>query len=310
MAQVFDPAYLDIAIRAMALLLLAGGCVAVVELIRYLRAMRHGKELNHRLVLQRAHEEIGNDPRLAGPPPAPARHGVFARLIGQSVRTIGVLAILAVAAAAIVVPFLGPWLEQPDALERADVLVPLPGDTQRLARAADLYKQGYAPRVLLGKGAAEFDRLGAMQAGAGYPATDFTDLQLRTLERSGVPRDSIELVEMGDAGVTDAAAALRRQIGERKLRVIVIATGIHAMRTRLAFENALPRARVMVATVPDGVSDPWWSSHDSAVETIAEASRVAHYWLLGRSAPAEPDASQAETRPPENTGAGREAARP
>ncbi len=310
MAQVFDPAYLEIAIKAMLLLLVLGGCVAVFELIRYLRALRHGRELNHRLVVRRAQEEMGNDPRLAAPAPVPARPGILVRMVGRSIHTVGIIAILIVALAAFAVPFLGPWLEHQDDLERADAIVPLPGDPRRLARAAELYKQGYAPRVLLGKDVTGFNRIEAMQADAGDPATDFTGLQLRALERAGVPRESIDLADMG-SGTAAAADAVRRQFGDRKARVIVVATGIHAMRARLAFEQALPRARVMVATVPDDGSDPWWSSHDSAVETIAEASRVAHLWLRGGdvSAAAPPPHTGAPPSP-ESTGSNPDAARP
>jgi uncharacterized SAM-binding protein YcdF (DUF218 family) len=310
MAQVFDPAYLDIAIKAILLLLLIGGCIAVFELIRYLRTLRHGRELNHRLVLRRAQEEMGNDPRLAAPAPEAARPGVLARAVGKSIQTVGIAAILLVALAAFAVPFLGPWLEHQDELQRADAIVPLPGDPRRLLRAAELYKQGYAPRILLGKGAAGFGRIEAMQADAGIPATDFTDLQLRTLERAGVPRESIDLADLNEAGVTGAADAVRRQFGDRKARVIVVATGVHAMRTRLAFEQALPRSSVMVATAPDGSgAESWWSSHDTAVETIAEASRLAHFWLLGRSEPAPPETSQAGSPAPESTGSISPAAR-
>ena len=140
----FDPATLDLAIKAMTLLLLLGATVALWEVIRYMRALRHGRELNHRLTLQRMHDELGNDPRLAAAV-VPVRHGLFGRFVGKSLQAVGVLTVLIVGSAAVAMPFLGTWLEQQDYLEKADYIVPLPGDSQRLFKAAELYKQGFAP---------------------------------------------------------------------------------------------------------------------------------------------------------------------
>lgn len=307
MALAFDPAYLDLAIKAMVLVLLLGAGAALLELIRYLRVLRYGRELNHRLTLQRVHEEIGNDPRLAAAPPA-ARPSLFGRAVRKSLQTVGVLTLLIAATAAMAMPFLGPWLEHPDDLEKADYIMPLPGDSRRLFKAAELYKQGYAPRVVLSRGSAAAERIGQLRIDSGYPGLDFEEWQLRTLEKAGVPRGSVDLVDAGDASLADAAEALRRHLDGRKAKVIVVAAGIHAMRTRLMFSDTLPRARIFVAAAQEGGSEPWWRSHESALETLGEASRVAHYWF-GGGRRSEPAAATAGAKPMENVGSGQIAPR-
>ncbi len=69
-----------------------------------------------------------------------------ARVFFQIIGVLSVLTLLAAAAGAMVLPRI---LQLEDKLQKADYILPLAGDWHRLIRAAELYKAGYAPRVLL-----------------------------------------------------------------------------------------------------------------------------------------------------------------
>ena len=164
--------------------------------------------------------------------------------------------------------------------------------------------------MLLSRGTAEAVRASQLRLEAGYPSVDFDELQLRTLEKAGVPRGSTVLIDTSDTTIANTADALKRHVEGRKVKVIVIASGIHAMRTRLTFEDAVPRSRVIVVSGTErGNEPPWWSSQDTALQTLAEATRVAHHWVGHglRSVRPEKDALPNAT---ENLGAGREARQP
>ena len=317
MALMLDAANFDVAIKALTLLLLIGAAAALWEILRYVRALRHERELHSRLTARRIQDELPpNDPRVAavayrgGP-------GRFGRFVRKSMQAVGVLTVLIVATAAAAMPFLGTWLERQDYLEKADYIVPLPGDSQRLLKAADLYKQGFAPRVVLSRApAAATEQLQKLRLDAGYPKVDPDELQLRTLEKAGVPRASTAMVDSNEESITGAAEALKRHAEGRKVRVIVVASGIHALRAKLTFEDALPRSRIIVVSTPEG-GEPWWSTRDSTMRTLGEAVRVAHHWMGSglRGLQAEPDVrwpapAGTAAKPPESLGSGRETRRP
>ena len=47
--------------------------------------------------------------------------------------------------------FAATWLLQSDPVERADAIIVLAGDMRRSLHAADLFRQGYAPQVLVSR---------------------------------------------------------------------------------------------------------------------------------------------------------------
>src|SRR5260370_41308590 len=66
--------------------------------------------------------------------------------------TLGLLAILGLAAGAVALTLLPAWLQTEDPPERADYIVVLDGDPLRYFVAAALFKAGYAPKGLLSNG--------------------------------------------------------------------------------------------------------------------------------------------------------------
>jgi hypothetical protein len=66
-----------------------------------------------------------------------------------SLQLIGVAALLLAAAAGLSLSVLPNWLEYQDRPAKADYIFPLAGDNSRLLTAIDLYKKGYAPRILV-----------------------------------------------------------------------------------------------------------------------------------------------------------------
>ncbi len=192
----------------------------------------------------------------------------LAGLCAGTVHVVGVFTILILIGGAAATPFLGSWLERQDYPEKADYIVPLPGDHQRLLKAADLYKQGFAPRIVLG---------GEPPSSTGS-AGDPYEVQLAVLEKEGVPRASTARLGSQPINIAETAEALRTFAEGRKLKMIVVAAGIKSLRTKIVFEDVVPRVRFIVVSQPDGtIEQPWWASQELALRTVSEAARLARY---------------------------------
>jgi hypothetical protein len=71
------------------------------------------------------------------------------KIVRIALQIIGGLTVLAIVAVTAVMLVLGQWLQYKPPLKTADYLVPLGGEENRLLTAVELYKQGYAPTILL-----------------------------------------------------------------------------------------------------------------------------------------------------------------
>jgi len=288
-------AHYDLLIRALVLALLAGALIALWEIVRYVRTMRLERDLAYRLTMQQVYGSA-NDPRYAAAPQGrEPRPGVLARSFRRVVHAVGLLSIVVMLAAALAMPFLGTWLERQDHPEKADYIMPLPGDEQRLIKAAELYKAGFAPRILVSE-------TGSAPA----------EVQLNALEKAGVPLAAIAPLTPASESLADTAESLKAYAGPRKFKAIVVGSGIQSLRTKLVFEDVAPRARVLVVSPsePDD-GQPWWHTEESAFKTIAEASQLARYWLAsklpsshgGSETPAAPALAGSSAKPVESVGA-------
>lgn len=299
--SVFDGAGYELAVKALTLVLLAGAAVVLWELIRYLRTLRLERELARRLTMQAVYGSA-NDPRYAAEPVRAApRSSLSGRLMRGAFQAVGAVTIVLLVAGAMAAPFLGTLLEQQDDPERADYIVALPGGDDRLAKAAELYKQGFAPRMLLG-------------GEASSAAADLYEAQSARLEQEGVPRASTTRLAPNSVTIAGLAEALRAFADGRRLKLIVVAPAISSLRTKVVLEDAMPRARVIVVALDDGtIERPWWNSTDSAARTLAEAARLARYLVVARvrSLQFEPETVEAKPsqpapppKPAESLGAG------
>lgn len=172
----------------------------------------------------------------------------------------------------------GAALVAQDELAAADVLVVsasgAPGDA---LEAAALYRDGYAPRLLI-PGTTIDDRGDDLRA-LGVPYLSSSELIRSILERSGVPRAAIEIGAARYDGTATEAVAIADGVAARPApRVMVIATRTHTARLRWLLRRQLPEATQLIVRSPrDDTYDPqlWWTSRAQARETAMEYLR----WL-------------------------------
>jgi uncharacterized SAM-binding protein YcdF (DUF218 family) len=148
-----------------------------------------------------------------------------------------------------------------DPRERADAIVVVAGSTpSREETAAGLYREGWAPRVLVSRQfvPGRTQRLIDM----GVRRLDFQGESMAALEKYGVPRDAIvaldQPVEITETELR-AVAAVARDRGWRRL--ILVTSAFHARRVQLIWRRESGGAiEGRLAAVPDEcvAGDAWW----------------------------------------------------
>lgn len=174
------------------------------------------------------------------------------------------LALLALAASLFHVPVLravGGWLVVSDQLVPADAIVVLAGGTPASElEAAELYRRGLAPRVILSRASMSSNHMGLMRLGIRRHSFQ-TEARL-VLEKRGVPADAIvDLTQW--VRITETELRLVRQtaaaLGYRRL--ILITSPDHTRRVKMIWSRLPPHGVEGLAhATPGAVFSPedWW----------------------------------------------------
>lgn len=136
------------------------------------------------------------------------------------------------------------FLIAPDTPEKSDVMFLLGGDyLLRAPYAAQLYKEGYAPKILIAREPVHWSENGRV---------DFTEDTIRLLKKDGVPGSAVVDFSPtnGVRSTADEARALRIYADVYPIRsVLVITSMMHSRRARMAIRRALrgKGIRILVA---------------------------------------------------------------
>jgi len=175
------------------------------------------------------------------------------------------------------------WLKQSDAPSRADAIIVLSGRYERAMHAADLYRAGLAPVVVLSEPVRErtLDELQAL--GISLPTA--TEIQRKVLQAKGVPATAVRMLPGTVLSTADEAAAIAAQYGRPGARLLVVTSPSHLRRARMILERALSGrdTLLMVCATPYEVfPDDWWRSQDAARDVLLEWAKILFFLVGGR----------------------------
>lgn len=170
----------------------------------------------------------------------------------------------------------GPLLVVQNVLQPADAIVVIGGDhkPERLQRAAELYRQGYAPLVILSAGTL------VLEGHERLPEAQVMYRQARTL---GLPEEALVLEQDSQSTYENAvytkALCQARQIHS----VLLVTSAYHSRRARRLFQRVYPPGiRVSAQPAPQGPCPLCWP-------LFADRAYVVAYeywnWLQLLSAP-------------------------
>jgi len=205
------------------------------------------------------------------------------RYFRLTLQLIGAVTLASAIAAALALTILPNWLQYRDKPAEADYVFPLAGSNSRLLTAIDLYKKGYAPKILLDNERIRPEsRFKKLMVELGYPRIDPHELRSRVLAYEGVPKDAVLEFGKGLVSTVEEAEALHRFLGDRPFTAIIVPSPSQARRAKLIFEDKIPNARFYIVPTLEGAIKPqWWRDQDSAMKTLTATAKVIYFWLGG-----------------------------
>jgi uncharacterized SAM-binding protein YcdF (DUF218 family) len=178
----------------------------------------------------------------------------------------------------------GDYLVISDPLERADAIAVISGnETSRCPKAADLFLQGWAPRILVTKSIYPY----AAEALKSYGIRELESHEkcLAILKFYKVPESAVEILDGYSESTIDKAKKVQRYLQEQGMRrLIVVTSSFHTRRCRLLFHRLFEGTEVQVsvqAAPPDSVFDPkaWWTRRRDSKTLLWEYQKLAFYAL-------------------------------
>jgi uncharacterized SAM-binding protein YcdF (DUF218 family) len=157
------------------------------------------------------------------------------------------------------------WWVVNEKLEKAQAIVVLGGDDlngSRVHRAAELYRAGWAPRLIL----------------SGGPLRSYfseVDLMERDALNWGVPKDRLILFRHHATSTLEEARALESVLAQHNFRkVILVTSSFHTRRARRIFLSVYQAqgTQVLVSAAPDVNFDPahWWQEREARAAFFLE----------------------------------------
>jgi uncharacterized SAM-binding protein YcdF (DUF218 family) len=177
-------------------------------------------------------------------------------------RTLAALALLAVAGFAWFVVYGGAYLQHEDPLVKADAMFVLAGTRlERPLEAVDLFKEGYAPIIVLSPGRPEHGERLVRGRGIRFPRE--ADLVRDAMTQLGVPSAAIVATDGYVDNTAQEANLLRAMVRAHGWRrVIIITSKYHTRRAGFAFRRGLEGtgAQAVIRATRYDPSDPqrWW----------------------------------------------------
>ncbi len=188
---------------------------------------------------------------------------------------------------------------------QADAMLVLAGSStfkERTHQAAQLFKQGRAPKIILTNDNQESGWSAEMQTNPLYVQRAASELKL-----SGVPEEKIEIVPEIVSSTREEAARVREYAALRGLHSILVVTSAYQVRrARWTFDKVFAGSGVSVSfsSVPPGDQTPrpltWWLHRRGWRVVAGEYVKFAYYFLHGVSFTQTAQAASLESPEPQD----------
>lgn len=181
-------------------------------------------------------------------------------------------------------PFLAKRLIVEKPLERADVILVLAGSSvfqERTQKAADLFRQGSAPKIVLTD---DGERGGWSKIEQRNPP--FVEMARKNLINQNVPAEAIEIIKPIGSGTIYEAQIFSEKAAQFNWKsVLLVTSAYHTRRTLRTFERELEDKNIAVGIVatPAGQQTPlpdfWWLAPRGWNFVAGEYVKSFYYWI-------------------------------
>jgi uncharacterized SAM-binding protein YcdF (DUF218 family) len=205
------------------------------------------------------------------------RHG------GHLRRILLLVVVVAVAAGSYACFHVGTFLYAEDQLQRADAICVLAGTRmERPLEAADLYRNGWAPLIVMTEEVPDPGLEVLKSRGMELPTN--AQIARDVMVKLGVPATAIEILPHLHDSTADEAASVRHAAVSRKWkRIIVVTSKFHTRRGGFAVRRELKGSGVEVLMRGSAYdrADPhhWWRTRADVRWTVNESQKLLAYAL-------------------------------
>jgi uncharacterized SAM-binding protein YcdF (DUF218 family) len=205
----------------------------------------------------------------------------LARLRLLACRTLGIAASILGLAFVLFLPFAGRFFDHEDRLERADLILVLAGArVERWLEGYELYKEGWAPKVVISPGPVAPIEVMLQAKGVRYPREG--DLARDAMIALGVPADAMTVLPNGVDNTAAEAAAVKRIFPPPQIaRIIVVTSPYHTRRAGFAFRREFRDTGVDVVVRGSRYSDAeparWWRHRADIRYIMTEMPKLLAY---------------------------------
>ena len=177
---------------------------------------------------------------------------------------------------------LGSWLVVEDPLVKADGILILGGTMyERQLEAVDLYKDAWAPRLFLLREVSDWGEAELMKRGFKYLTV--VDVQIDAMERLGVPRGTITVLDQATSTAHEADLLYELAAREKLSKVIIVTSKQHTRRARMVMNRRMAGTGVQVIVRHSRYDranvDRWWTERATLRFTLFETQRLFGYWI-------------------------------
>jgi uncharacterized SAM-binding protein YcdF (DUF218 family) len=179
---------------------------------------------------------------------------------------------------------LGAFLAREDPLQKADAIFVFAGTfVERPLEAVDLYREGYAPVVVITRSKREQQAYDIARSRGATLDDEFT-VERDVLRQLSVPDSAIVAPDTVHDNTAQEAATLRGLV-QRKgwARVIVVSSKYHLRRVSLACERALSGTSVQIirrgTRYDPSMPERWWRRRADIRWVVSEAPKLLLYAL-------------------------------
>lgn len=182
---------------------------------------------------------------------------------------------------------LGGYLVASDPPAAADAVLVLGGDpAERAWEAADLYREGWAPRIVLTTPLTA--PAVAALAARGVVLAEEPQLARQVLQGLGVPAEAVlPMPEFVNSTESEARAFRAFAAGRGWRRVLVVSSPFHTRRSRTLFRQVMRETGIEVRVIPSRHGQyraaDWWRGRQDVLTLIIEYQKLLFYALPGHA---------------------------
>ena len=181
------------------------------------------------------------------------------------------------------------YLRLEDPLRPADLIAVMPSDWQGVDYGIELYKKGYAPRLML-IGGYPFKLIAQDGESLRVVKMDWEQVARGIALQAGVPDDAI-LTRGGSSTYEQARQFVDLAEASQLNTVIIVTDDVHSRRISWSVAKfpASAKLALIYSPVPRSIylpqeqfdTDQWWTDEDSAQQVFAEYVKLGYYLAFG-----------------------------